>query len=66
MPAILLTCVSNVFRGTRNALRDALIDQLRSRYATIEFERIRQQLDPKKILANPTIESIFVDQDTGI
>ena len=52
-----------VHRGTREAYRTALINQLRRRYPTEEFERVRQRLDPQNILANPTIDAIFADED---
>ena len=62
----MLNGLFNTRRGTRDLYRDTIINQLRRRYQTVAFERMRRNLDPNNILMNPTIEAIFADQETEI
>ena len=62
----MLNGLFNTRRGTRDLYRDTIINQLRRRYQTVAFERMRRNMDPKNILMNPTIESIFADQETEV
>ena len=64
--ADLLNGLFNTRRGTRDLYRDTIVNQLRRRYQTVAFERMRRSLDPNNILMNPTIEAIFADQETQI